>query len=74
MRRLVLLAGKQIMHIYNSDDLRIRKKKDRSAVTMADEAADAIISKGLLKKFPDINVVTEGGRGKRVSNEKPTEN
>ena len=59
MRRLVLLAGKQIMRIYNSDDLKIRKKKDRSAVTMADEAADAIISKGLLKKFPDINVVTE---------------
>jgi len=59
MRRLALEAGDVIMEIYNSDDFDVRTKSDESPVTAADEAADAVISKGLRAAFPDILLVTE---------------
>jgi 3'(2'), 5'-bisphosphate nucleotidase len=59
MRRLALEAGAVIMEIYNSDDFDIRAKSDQSPVTAADEAADALISAGLRKAFPEILLVTE---------------
>jgi len=59
MRRLALEAGDTIMEIYHSDDFDIRAKSDDSPVTLADEAADALISDGLRDAFPDMPLVTE---------------
>ncbi|MGB5559899.1 MAG: 3'(2'),5'-bisphosphate nucleotidase CysQ [Paracoccaceae bacterium] len=59
MRKLALQAGDRIMEIYNSDDFEVRTKSDESPVTEADEAADALISAGLRRAFPDIMLVTE---------------
>jgi len=59
MRRLALEAGDKIMEIYNSDDFEVRSKSDESPVTVADEAADALISAGLRDAFPDVALVTE---------------
>ena len=59
MRELALEAGEEIMNIYNSDDFGVKSKSDESPVTLADEAADAIIAIGLRAAFPDIPLVTE---------------
>lgn len=59
MRSLSLQAGEKIMEIYNSDSFEVMLKSDDSPVTAADEAADALISKGLRAAFPDILLVTE---------------
>lgn len=59
LRRLALAGGDAIMEIYASDDFDVRAKSDDSPVTAADEAADAVISKGLAEAFPDVLCVTE---------------
>ena len=59
MRELALEAGAKIMEIYERDDFDVKVKPDDSPVTEADEAADAIISAGLRKAFPDVTLVTE---------------
>lgn len=59
IRRLALEAGRKIMEIYGAEDFEVRSKSDRSPVTEADEAADALISQGLRAAFPDIPLVTE---------------
>ena len=58
-RRLAIEAGAAILEIYDRDDLGVRAKSDDSPVTLADEAADALISDGLRKAFPDTALVTE---------------
>jgi 3'(2'), 5'-bisphosphate nucleotidase len=58
-RRLALEGGAKIMEIYESDDFEVKTKADESPVTEADEAADAIITAGLVAEFPDILLVTE---------------
>lgn len=63
MRRLALEAGEKIMEIYESDDFEVRSKSDESPVTVADEAADALISAGLRAAFPDVALVTEEQAG-----------
>lgn len=59
IRKLALEAGDKIMEIYDADDFDVKVKSDDSPVTAADEAADAIISAGLRKAFPDMMLVTE---------------
>jgi len=59
MRRLALEAGDKIMEIYDGPDFEVQLKSDDSPVTIADEAADAIISAGLRAAFPDVALVTE---------------
>ncbi|MEM8576540.1 MAG: 3'(2'),5'-bisphosphate nucleotidase CysQ [Pseudomonadota bacterium] len=59
IRRLALEAGAKIMDIYNSDDFEVQVKSDNSPVTIADEAADALISAGLRAAFPNVALVTE---------------
>lgn len=59
MRRLAIEAGEKIMEIYNADDFDVKLKSDDSPVTVADEAADAIIAAGLRAAFPDVMLVTE---------------
>lgn len=58
-RQLSLLAGAKIMEIYGRDDFEVMTKSDDSPVTIADQAADEIISAGLAKAFPDVLIVTE---------------
>ncbi|MFK7745066.1 MAG: 3'(2'),5'-bisphosphate nucleotidase CysQ [Roseobacter sp.] len=59
MRRLSLIAGSKIMEVYESNDFDVQLKSDESPVTVADQAADAIISAGLRDAFPDVLLVTE---------------
>jgi len=59
MRTLALEAGDKIMEIYGADDFEVKAKSDDSPVTVADEAADALISAGLRAAFPDVALVTE---------------
>lgn len=59
MRRLAIEAGEAILEIYGTDDFAVRAKADESPVTAADEAADALIAKGLRAAFPDVALVTE---------------
>ena len=59
MRRLAIEAGGKIMEIYDSGDFDVKTKSDASPVTVADEAADKIISDGLRAVFPDLMLVTE---------------
>ena len=59
IRRLALEAGDRIMEVYNGPDFEVKSKSDASPVTIADEAADAIISAGLRAEFPDEVLITE---------------
>jgi 3'(2'), 5'-bisphosphate nucleotidase len=59
MRRLALEAGDRIMVVYGLPDFDVRAKGDASPVTEADEAADAVISAGLVAAFPDVPLITE---------------
>lgn len=59
MRQLSLQAGAKIMEIYAADDFDVKVKSDESPVTVADEAADVLISAGLGAAFPDLPLVTE---------------
>ncbi|SEW42460.1 3'(2'),5'-bisphosphate nucleotidase [Cognatiyoonia koreensis] len=59
MRRLALQAGDKIMEIYDGPDFEVQLKSDDSPVTIADQAADDIISAGLRAAFPDVALVTE---------------
>ncbi len=58
-RRLALEAGDKIMEIYGRDDFEVKTKSDESPVTIADEAADEIISAGIRAAFPDVTLITE---------------
>lgn len=59
MRRLALQAGEKIMEIYDGPEFEVKSKGDQSPVTEADEAADALISKGLIAEFPNVTLITE---------------
>lgn len=59
MRKLAIEAGAKIMEIYESDDFDVELKSDDSPVTVADQAADALISAGLTAAFPDVALLTE---------------
>lgn len=59
MRRLALLAGDRIMQVYDGPDFQVKSKADASPVTVADEAADALISAGLRAAFPGLPLITE---------------
>ena len=59
MRRLALDAGDVIMAVYNGPDFEVKAKSDASPVTLADEAADALISAGLKAAFPGVVLITE---------------
>jgi len=59
IRRLALQAGDRIMEVYNGPDFEVKSKSDTSPVTIADEAADEIISAGLRAEFPDVVLITE---------------
>jgi 3'(2'), 5'-bisphosphate nucleotidase len=57
--RLALAAGERILEVYADPDFEVRAKGDDSPITEADEKADALISDGLRRAFPDAALVTE---------------
>ena len=59
IRKLAIEAGREIMEIYNNNNFEVKLKNDESPVTIADEAADRLISVGLREAFPNIPIVTE---------------
>ncbi|MFN3823932.1 MAG: 3'(2'),5'-bisphosphate nucleotidase CysQ [Pseudorhodobacter sp.] len=59
MRRLALEAGDKIMEVYTGPGFVVNAKSDDSPVTVADLAADAVISAGLRAAFPDVPLITE---------------
>jgi len=59
LRQLALAAADEVMDVYGKDDFNVRSKDDDSPVTEADERADAVISAGLRKAFPNTALVTE---------------
>ena len=59
IRQLAQDAGACIMKVYDGPDFEVRAKGDMSPVTVADEAADALISAGLRAAFPDVVLITE---------------
>ncbi len=59
MRRLAIRGGEAVMEFYRRDGFAIRRKRDSSPVTEADEAADRLIAAGLGAGFPGLPLVTE---------------
>ena len=59
MRHLAILAGIEIMRIYEQETFEVFTKADQSPVTLADQVADRLIYDGLMAVFPDACVVTE---------------
>ena len=71
IRKIALLAGEEILAIYNSD-FSVRSKEDRSPVTAADEASEKLIIDHLSHLEPTLPVLAEesfaGGAVPDVSN------
>jgi 3'(2'), 5'-bisphosphate nucleotidase len=55
---LAISAGSKILEIY-AEPVEVTEKADGSPVTRADEAAEALILKGLQELFPEVPVVAE---------------
>ena len=53
------MAGRKTLQWFQTDDLTINKKKDRSPVTEADLAAEDILQKELLTAYPDDGFLGE---------------
>ena len=52
-------AGEAIMEVYRSDDVGLREKDDRSPLTAADLAAEAVIQTGLAEIAPRLPILSE---------------
>lgn len=52
-------AGKEIMHIYDTDDFAVTDKSDKSPLTKADKAGNAVIVAALKENYPHIPIISE---------------
>ena len=52
-------AGKEIMNIYDTDDFAVTDKSDKSPLTKADKAGNAVIVAALKENFPNIPIISE---------------
>jgi len=59
---IVKSAGREILKIYNKSDLGITYKKDKSPLTIADQASNRIIEEGLKRVTPNIPILSEEGK------------
>ena len=55
-------AGKEILKIYNTDDLGITYKDDKTPLTIADKASNSVIEKSLKILTPNIPILSEEGK------------
>ena len=60
--RIAEEAGRAIMQVYESADLGVTYKDDKSPLTEADKRSHAIISEALAKLTPEIPVLSEEGK------------
>ena len=60
---IALLAGSEILKIYDSNNFNIELKQDDSPLTKADKISHNIIVSALAEKYPDIPVISEEGKG-----------
>jgi len=56
---LAVQAGARILEVYNSDEIRVQEKEDRSPLTAADLASHHTIMAGLAALTPDFPVLSE---------------
>ena len=63
-------AGKEILKIYDKEDLGITFKDDNSPLTLADKASNDIIEESLNKITPNIPILSEEGRNIDFSSRK----
>ncbi|MBE6689640.1 MAG: 3'(2'),5'-bisphosphate nucleotidase CysQ [Ruminococcaceae bacterium] len=54
-----MLAGKEIMQVYESADFGVEIKSDNSPLTLADKRANAVITDILSKSFPQYAILSE---------------
>ena len=59
LAELARMAGRKILEIYNSDDLAIEEKDDKSPLTAADMASHHAILAGLQTLAPEIPILSE---------------
>lgn len=52
IRKLAIEAGREIMEIYDNNNIEVKFKNDESPVTHADEVADRLIFLVYVKHFP----------------------
>ena len=64
LTRIASLAAAAILSI-GREDLHTREKPDRSPVTAADEASEAVILDGLARLLPEIPVISEEAVGRQ---------
>ena len=55
-------AGKEILKIYNTDDLGVTYKDDKTPLTLADKASNSVIEKSLKTLTPSIPILSEEGK------------
>lgn len=55
-------AGETILSVAASADLQIKQKADKTPVTIADEAADQLITAGLSQLTPEVPIISEEGK------------
>lgn len=58
---IAVKAGSEIMNIYNNEDFSkvVDFKSDKSPLTLADTKANTIITRELVKIFPDTHIISE---------------
>ena len=54
-------AGKGILKIYDTEDLGVTYKDDRTPLTLADKASNIVIEKSLKTLTPNIPILSEEG-------------
>ncbi len=58
-KEAAVIAGKEIMQIYNSSDFGVEFKKDNSPLTKADKASNDVIVNMLKANFPQYAILSE---------------
>jgi 3'(2'), 5'-bisphosphate nucleotidase len=59
LRIIALDAGQAILEVYESDEVKIAEKDDKSPVTEADTRAEGVILEGLARALPGCPVISE---------------
>ena len=55
-------AGKEILKIYNTEDVGVTYKEDKTPLTLADKASNNVIEKSLKELTPNIPILSEEGK------------
>ena len=56
--KIALKAGKEILQVYEKD-FSVEYKEDNSPLTLADRQSNVVITKGLMKLYPEIDLLSE---------------